>query len=32
VLVVLVPFMRKLITNKAETIPVETSVTMVPVA
>jgi POT family proton-dependent oligopeptide transporter len=32
VLVVLIPFLRKLITDKADTPPVETPVTVVPVA
>jgi POT family proton-dependent oligopeptide transporter len=32
VLVVLIPFLRKLITDKAETIPAETPTTVVPVA
>jgi hypothetical protein len=31
-LVVLIPFLRKLITDKAETIPAETPTTVVPVA
>jgi POT family proton-dependent oligopeptide transporter len=31
-LVVLIPFLRKLITDKAETIPAEVPVTVVPVA
>jgi hypothetical protein len=32
VLVVLIPFLRKLITDKAETPPVEVPTTVVPVA
>ncbi|HEU5246038.1 MAG TPA: hypothetical protein VFU09_03005 [Candidatus Udaeobacter sp.] len=32
VLVVLIPFLRKLITDKAETVPVETPAAVVPVA
>jgi hypothetical protein len=31
-LVVLIPFLRKLITDKAETLPAETPATVVPVA
>jgi hypothetical protein len=30
--VVLIPFLRKLITDKAETLPAETPATVVPVA